>query len=283
MKPLHVARVRNMPGGLYVCRGRSRAHDREWAVPESPRGPVVDLCFPFTEVARRGSGSIGKTRSGVRVSWWGDPTSGYVTSGWGGAFQSRGTEPPDRTRDYGDWLGDRTRGNRTRRDNAYVDTRRTLFQSCGPRGRGSRRGRGIRLWRVLLSGPVLPLLLGALVVQFCSGGMVRSISPIPRDATFRRVATATWWVSPALVTAAGAVAAWELRDQAPLPAVACAIVAASVAGACWVWRPQRAPNLWVPTLLLRLRTAVRTPIRDSAAWRRQLVCMVAGALFLIAG
>lgn len=131
-----------------------------------------------------------------------------------------------------------------------------------------------------MTGAVILLLLGALVVEFCTGGMVRSISPVPGDLAFRRIAHATWWAAPTLVTAASGAGAWTLRDQAPVAAALIAVTATTGAILCWRWRPQRAEELRVPRLLFRLRRSVEIPIRDSAAWRRQLTC-VAVAMFLV--
>ncbi len=127
---------------------------------------------------------------------------------------------------------------------------------------------------------ILLLLVAAAVVVFVTGGLVRSISPYPRDETFRAVSRATWWVSPTLIAAAGVCSAWATRNR---PVVCAAVVCLTVVGLvlAWRWRPSRAEQLWVPRWLARARAAVPVRIRDSAAWRRQAVQLIVGVLVLL--
>jgi hypothetical protein len=127
---------------------------------------------------------------------------------------------------------------------------------------------------------VLGLLLCAFIVEFSTGGLARSIAPVPSDAAFRRIAGATWWVTPILVTGAGGAAAWELRGLAPFAAIGVLVLTAIGADLCWRWRPQRAQELRVPQWLAAIRASVRVNIRDAAAWRRQLVAITVGVALL---
>jgi hypothetical protein len=121
----------------------------------------------------------------------------------------------------------------------------------------------------------LTILLGALFVSVCTGGTIRSISPVPGDATMRRVSDATWWLTPALVTIGGLISAWTVRAS-PLLALGVGTLSILSAVLCYRWRPARSDAFWVPVWLIRLRAAVRVPIRDSAAWRRQATCLSVG-------
>ncbi len=85
---------------------------------------------------------------------------------------------------------------------------------------------------------VLTILLGALLVSVCTGGIVRSISPVPSETTLRRVSDATWWVAPALVTIGGLISAWTVR-AAPLVALGVGTLAVLAAALCYQWRPKR--------------------------------------------
>lgn len=127
---------------------------------------------------------------------------------------------------------------------------------------------------------ILLLLVLAAASVLVTGGLVRSISPIPRDGTFRAISRTTWWVSPSLVAAAGVCAAWATRGRL---AASLAVAGLTLVGLvlAWRWRPSRAERLWVPRWLARVRTAVPVPIRDSAAWRRQVVQLVVGGLVLL--
>ncbi|GAA3808724.1 hypothetical protein [Cellulomonas soli] len=125
---------------------------------------------------------------------------------------------------------------------------------------------------------LLVLLAGAVLV--ISGGVVRSVSQVPSDATMRRVSAATWWVSPGLVTVAGACTVWAVRAE---PGLAAGVAVLTVGGAMlgWRWRPSRADRVRLPRVMVRARAAVPVPIRDAAAWHRQMVQLVTGGVLLV--
>ncbi|MBO1751367.1 hypothetical protein J4G33_06080 [Actinotalea sp. BY-33] len=127
----------------------------------------------------------------------------------------------------------------------------------------------------------LTLVLLALAFEFIAGGMVRGISPIPSDTTFRKLSRVTWWVSPLLLVAAGAGAGWALRTNPPIVTLLL-VVTIIEATLSWHWRPARAEDLWVPQWLATMRAAVPVPIRDAAAWRRQAVGILVGIAILAA-
>lgn len=126
---------------------------------------------------------------------------------------------------------------------------------------------------------VLSLVMSAWAFELIAGGGVRGATNIPSDESFRRLSRGAWWLGPLLLCAAGACGSAASLGR-PVVAATLAVAAVAEAALCWRWRPSRAERFWMPVWLARLRSAVRIPIRDAAAWRRNSLGLVIGSVVI---